>query len=51
MVDIQIEVEQLLKAGVNLPSTSPYGASVLLIKKSDGSWRMCIDNKSIKCHY
>ncbi|GJV11074.1 putative reverse transcriptase domain-containing protein [Tanacetum coccineum] len=30
------------------PSSSPWGASVLFVKKKDGSFRMCIDKSRIK---
>jgi hypothetical protein len=33
----------LLKSGVVKPSTSPYSSLVLLVKKHDSSWRLCVD--------
>lgn len=36
-------VREMIVEGVIRPSSSPYSASVLLIKKSDGSWRFCVD--------
>lgn len=41
------QLSQLLKDGKISPSTSPYGASVLFIKKKDGSLRMCIDYRAL----
>nr|GEW40054.1 retrotransposon protein, putative, Ty3-gypsy subclass [Tanacetum cinerariifolium] len=35
------------KTNVSLPSLSPWGASVLFMKKKDGSFRMCIDYKEL----
>nr|GEX66278.1 putative reverse transcriptase domain-containing protein [Tanacetum cinerariifolium] len=41
-VKFQIDLE-LLRKGLIRPSSSPWGASILFIKKKDGSMRMCND--------
>ena len=41
--ELKKQLDQLLAEGKISPSTSPYGASVLFVKKKDGSLRMCID--------
>ena len=45
--EIQAQVKALLEQGLIRPSTSPYGAPVLLVSKPDGTWRMCIDYRAL----
>ncbi|GKA16463.1 putative reverse transcriptase domain-containing protein [Tanacetum coccineum] len=40
-------VRQLADRGFIRPSTSPWGAPVLFVKKKDGSFRMCIDYREL----
>ncbi|MCI92441.1 pol polyprotein, partial [Trifolium medium] len=37
------QLEELLEKRFDRPSVSPWGAPVLLVKKKDGSMRLCID--------
>ena len=41
------QIEDLLHKGLIRPSVSPWGAPVLFVKKSDNSWRMCIDYRAL----
>ncbi|GKC97086.1 putative reverse transcriptase domain-containing protein [Tanacetum coccineum] len=43
MRDLSIQLQELLEKGFICPSSSPWGAPVLFVKKKDGSFRMCID--------
>ncbi|KAF5469943.1 hypothetical protein F2P56_010498 [Juglans regia] len=45
--EIENIVQDLLKSGVVRPSQSPFSSPVLLVKKSDGSWRMCVDYRAL----
>ena len=41
------QVKELQDAGLVEPSFSPWGSPVLLVKKKDGSQRMCIDYRKL----
>jgi hypothetical protein len=41
--EIEKIVQELLKAGVIHPSTSPYSSPVVMVLKKEGSWCMCPD--------
>jgi len=38
---------QLLKNQVIRPSVSPYSSPAILVKKKDGTWRLCIDYRKL----
>jgi hypothetical protein len=40
-------VRQLLKSRVMRPSQRPFSSPVLLVRKADGSWRMCMDYRAL----
>ena len=45
--EMRKQLDQLLSNGFIRPSTSPFGAPVLFVKKKDGSLRMCIDYRGL----
>eukprot|EP00253_Pinus_taeda_P034630 PITA_34630 len=40
--EIKKQVQEFLNKGFIRPSTSPCGSPIMLVRKKDGSWRMCI---------
>jgi hypothetical protein len=53
---LESQCQEFLRQGVIRPSSSTFSAPVILVKKSDDSWRMCVDycalnSKSIKDKY
>jgi hypothetical protein len=44
LAELKKQLEYLLDKKFVRPSVSPWGSSVLLVKKKDGSMRLCIDN-------
>nr|GEW31230.1 putative reverse transcriptase domain-containing protein [Tanacetum cinerariifolium] len=47
MRDLPVKLQELLENGFIHPSSSPWGASILFLKKKDGSFRMCIDYREL----
>ncbi|KAI3758431.1 hypothetical protein L6452_05993 [Arctium lappa] len=47
MKEMMSQLPELLDKGFITPSTSPWGAPVLFVKKKDRSLRMCIDYREI----
>ncbi|GKF63319.1 hypothetical protein Tco_0186767, partial [Tanacetum coccineum] len=41
------QLKELQDKGFNRPSSSPWGVTVLFVKKKDGSFRICIDYREL----
>ena len=47
LVILKERIQELLERGFIQPSTSEYGASILFVKKADGTLRLCIDYRGL----
>ncbi|GKE80237.1 hypothetical protein Tco_1550237 [Tanacetum coccineum] len=47
MQELSNQLQELSYRGFIQPSTSPWGAPVLFVKKKDGSFRMCIGYREL----
>ncbi|GKF37163.1 hypothetical protein Tco_0113921 [Tanacetum coccineum] len=47
MQELSNQLQELSEQGFIQPSTSPWGAPVLFVKKKDGSFRMCINYRDL----
>jgi len=47
LVEVKKHIEDLMEKQFIRPNTSPWGAPVLLVKKKDGSSRMCVDYRQL----
>nr|GEX86658.1 putative reverse transcriptase domain-containing protein [Tanacetum cinerariifolium] len=45
--ELSTQLQELSNKGFIRPSSSPYGASVLFVKKKDGFFQMCIDYREL----
>jgi len=47
LVELKKQIEELMAKQFIRPCTSPWGAPVLLVKKKDGSSRLCVDYRQL----
>jgi hypothetical protein len=47
LMELKKQLEELQRIGFIRPSSSPWGAPVLFVKKKDGSMRLCVDYRAL----
>ena len=47
LVELKKQLETLQRISFIRPSSSPWGAPVLFVKKKDGSMRLCVDYRAL----
>ena len=47
LAKLKKQLEELQRIGFIRPSSSPWGAPVLFVKKKDGSMRLCVDYRAL----
>ncbi|XP_047173236.1 uncharacterized protein LOC124841097 [Vigna umbellata] len=47
LIELKKQIKELMDKQFIRPSASPWGAPVLLVKKKDGSFRLCVDYRQL----
>lgn len=45
--NIDVMVKDMLTQGIIQHSSSPYASTIILVKKKDGTWRLCVDYRGL----
>ena len=45
--DLKKELDEMLKIGVITESSGPWAAPIVMVRKKDGTWRLCIDYRKL----
>jgi len=43
-------IQHMLTSNMIRPSLSPYSSPVIMVKKKDGTWRLCVDNRQLNAN-
>ncbi len=49
-MEVRKIIDELLSHGIIRTSTSPFASPILLVKKKQGSYRMCVDFRELNAH-
>ncbi|GJW35358.1 putative mitochondrial protein [Tanacetum coccineum] len=47
---IKVMVKELLDSGVIKPSNGPFASLIVMVKKKNNTWRMCVDYRQLNKH-
>jgi hypothetical protein len=45
--ELECQCVDMMAQGIIRPTTSAFSAPVILVKKSDSSWRLCVDYRAL----
>jgi hypothetical protein len=46
--EIKLQIQEIILKGHIIPSSSPFGSSITLVQKKDGTWKNGIDYRAMR---